>query len=376
MSVSFNTTIDIGSINTVLDQVNISREKNAQGPHLYVVVHPIAHTIGITHDKANASSLYTISEFIKTISVSIFNDIETRTMNRKQILALSNHMATFVKKSQKKGLLAKVTAYICSFFAKTKQTHTNFGNIQENIEKNLYTYGYREKEKEIIDPKTKKPFKSLVIQQVLGYSKEAAKRLEQRRIKEEQEKITEWTKFFNYPHNRSIEQFSKAFAEELYPNFNHQFYDQKVQYKLISDIFTDILSDMTIAIEKNELSPDEAFEQFEERFGNRILEKNHYSEAIDCNTFRDMMGRYVKDGKGKVAQDIPGDVDLITAWIEDYNNDTWKQDEERTLEYKLISDQDLFNLNTVLTTIVESKNFKEALSLYFHGVKKISPSLY
>lgn len=355
----------INTVNNAIKKV-VNSQHSVQDGRLYFIVHKDTGSFGLTTNKKQASSVHEVVSWIHEISENIFNHPENY-IERKAILKLSNNTNTFLKQfkqsqtSTEKNYFFDRIFRALSFFFQGKSIEGLIDNIQENLEKSLYTYGHSEKTYVPVDPETKQTRAPLTIRTTVKYSAEARKQRNRKRKAEFANGITVWNKLTKS--NISIKRFSEAFSSHFYEVFKNQIKDKKdeVLYDFVESLFFEFLNQ-----NKGRTSSTRAIKTFKDKFIKLIVKKNHQKmQGIDREIFRDIVGTLVHDGRDmRPAKDLPCDHPTIKQWIRDYEDRTWKSKEVREFRYDLMDKKKLKSVTAAVKEVMDRKAFKKALAMY------------
>jgi hypothetical protein len=354
---SISTSQRIDAINYALSQAVESRKQgNAEG-RTYLVIDTKTGMIGTTSDKTQASSMKQVMSTMNELSREIFNDRGDQSLNRDSIKKLRSNFSTFMRQYENKerGFFGKIAHQISSFvngFFKLDE------QINDNLDHRLAAYGLKEQ--------VKKNGETII--KTVAYEKKQPEIVLQRKMAEEG--INQLDKIKDAP-NLSPLRISKAFGEELNKAFESKWGYEKAASAFVIASFDTLLSDLTDQVENQQLSPEEAAQKFLSQLKDHILKNNEEKLELDRETFRDLVGDWVQDGKGSKRPDSLDMSDpAFKKLVKDYNSGDWKVGEERTLTQKVMNDETLKKMLNALDTTLNNETFEALLTHYFSQISK------
>lgn len=366
----------IQEINSVLEQVISSRSGDGKG-RLYVVIHLNSGMIGTTSNKRLASSMSEIAQFVQeradrmieqspeaggdaqkqikslqNLKKSFFTLCEQYEQKHQSILARIAHFFSFSKTFRKTSeLIAKTTKHLNSqinrvHLSTIPQSDTDYGK---------YTRDINGKETEC----------------GLSYANYAAKRGMQKAVGESELGITPFSKLSESKINQ--ENLINTLKVELSAHFNLGFRSDGMAVSFTLDMFNEILEKLNSEVIADQISPEEALSQFENRLKEAIISKNEETIEFDRETFRDIVGRMVKDGRGSPAKNFPSDHPDVKMLIREYNQDLWVDKKNsagevinpRKLTYKNMDEAILQKMDNELSQILKREEVKNVLLRFF-----------
>lgn len=337
----------IQEVNAALDKV-IKSQKNING-HVYLVINSKTGKIETTNDKAQASSMREVLIMLDELTKTSLTNADIKS-NRQAIYELRPKFDTFMKTYENKErkffpkILYKIVSFVRGIFQLKEQ-------IQENIDNRLAIYGYKNK--------GEKNEKSM------GYAKYAERELYKRKMQEGS--VNQFDKIKDSS-DLDILAISKAFDEELYKEFSPRWAKEQGAVEFVSGTFGDVLTELTDQVESEQFSAEEAKAQFFSLLKGRLLQKNRETLELDRETFKDLVGSRVKDGKGvKVPKDMDVKSEEVLKLITDYNTGVW-QEGEKTLTKDIMDEEMFAKMNQALSKILDTGIFKTVLNNYFSQV--------
>jgi len=342
---------NIGDVNAILGRFAESRQpnvSNVQG-RLYLVIDARTNTIGLTSDKRHASSLKEVAGWINEFAQKT---LSSGPATREEINDLRARCHVLVE-SLPKTRLQKIAGVLFGY----KTAKEAIQQVGYAIDDHLSSYGKVQKSRTLVDfSDPKNPIKS---------TREMDKSLSYADYGERQAKLKSDVRN-NFEKTKDLEEIDQeditgAFNDELAFGLYPKFPADRNMHRLATGAFEDLLDQFSE--DKRGLSPAELLTNFKSQLRAAIEKRNHVRESVGRDTFRDLMGNKVKDGKGKPADDI--DLNSVKQLIQEYNDGTWPPEEERMLEYDAIPPDKLRKKMQLLASIIDSEAFHGVMLKYF-----------
>lgn len=334
----------IGEVNAIFDQVVISRlssSKNKSG-RLYFVIDKHTNMVGLTSDKAHASS---IKQFAGWIDESIKHTETSGPTNRLELRNLQERLNTFAK-----PLPLTWLEKIKNFFG------IKFESNKEAVEKVVHNID----ERIAADP--------TYPQKVISYSEDVVGSEGKPPLKQKHVQHVQTFESISNSQNIDFNDFTNAFSAQVgeIGRLNPNWSSHKAIHSLVTAAFNDLIGSFFDT--HSELSPEDMVRQFKLELSKLIEDRNHVSHMVDRDLFKDLMGIKVKGGKNRPAEEIDSTLPNIKELIKAYNEGTWKE-EERLLEYDIIPEENVAKKDSILNSIFNDANFDQALGRYFEALK-------
>lgn len=348
---------DIKDINFVLEWALHSKSSK----RLYVVIDPRTNSIGLTQNKKLATPTKKIAIWVNQFSKQA---VQNNSVDRSALRSLNDRLFEVGKMfKNSKGFFQKIIDRIFGDKISKDIDETYVG-----IEKRLATYGMQKRPKFFVEfdkagKREKKSHKDM--EQTLSYEKHAqnikADKLKQDGIIDHFEKV----KNLEDP---SAQDITRAFNDQFSKVFDAKWAPEKAAYMLVTSVFDDLLQEDSDLIET--MSPEETLSWFKKQLLLNIVAKNSETLVMDRDTFRDLMGNKVKDGMGnKIPESIDTGSSQVRKLIKEYNENSWTNGMEKTLEYDIMDGKSLAKMKSALLPIINSEDFNSALLKYFSHLK-------
>lgn len=269
--------------------------------------------IGLTTSKKLASGKNELYGFINELSKSAIKDTS---VSRDSLQQLSNLLSNYVRISQPKGRVGKLMQAL-----RDKIWPANKRNVESAFDlltNKLSDYGT----KQVTDLNTWSK-----IDKKQTYAQYAEGEL---RKKVEAETDLNAFDLLSAQKKPSLTQVVSGFKNQFQKNVTVSFAGQRIALTFLQQQVANVLDDLYGEVQKKKLTPDQAIEQFLPRFKEAVIKHNQVTLEFDREDFKEIMGKAVKGGKGKIP-DLPSD-DKIKQLIKEYNDGTWVEEKDESGE--------------------------------------------
>lgn len=350
---------NIKDINAIFNRLETSRSPNILKTQrrLYLVIDTQTQMLGLTFDKKNASSLKQVARWINEFTQKT---LSSDSVSREEIKNLRERCSIFAE-SLPETLFQKTLNLLFDY-------RTEKGAAKETcytLDDRLADYGKRQRQRVLVDlSDPNNPIKhNQEVSETISYATHGEMQANSKdRVKNSFEKIKDLEK-------PDEEEITEAFNDELGAKLSSKWASDRAIHKLVTGVFQDLLNQFSKS--QGEWTPEELLADFKKQLGTAIEKRNHVSESIDRDTFRDLIGEKVNDGKRKPADDINLSSQGVKKLIEEYNNGNWLPNEERLLEYDVMNTDDKDKLQKIVEPILNSEAFDTTIINYFKRLKEV-----
>jgi hypothetical protein len=355
----FLETQPIENINDILGTVIESR-KGKSHEHVYLVIK--SGQISTTKNKKEASPMKEVLLTLKAISHEIFSDIDKQAISREAVKAFRIHLDNFIlthyldeKRGFFKDRIRLIMFYVRGFFNLTQE-------IQNQLDMRMSAYGYKNHPKKVYGENVQYTPNGQIISKTLEYKRTI--NYEECKIRHEEEEINQFEKIKESVHLDS-EDISKAFGIELNKALGKTKWS-KGAIRFITESFDHVLEQVVNQVEVGTLSSEQEIKKFHEIFIEYLNSRNRETIELDREMFRDMVGERVIDGIGRsTIEDIDVRSTEFQQLVKDYNDQTWKTGENKSLTLIYMNEEDFSKMNEVLNKVINNQDFKAVIDHLF-----------
>lgn len=383
----------IKDINKQLDVV--VKQGHTHEGRFYIVVDPKTFDISLTPIKSMASSMKEVAQWMDQVSQKILQNPER--LNRADLVKLQHNFQELTKlyQTKERGFFTNIAYKVYNLLTSTNKLMIESGAklksiktaIKEEEAKPEKDYGKVEKfrklikniDEEVVIKREDFQTQDAVVDSSIEYADSqghvrAKKRYEISKTNQLEKIQADEDLDFDTLLKATQVEFDKEFKNSVPParmvnrSVSNMF---KLSSGLVKGLLYDVLDEVSRDVESNQLNREEALQKFKTLIKTDILDKNHETLEVDRSTFRDLVGSLVKDGNTGMGpiETIDLDSPQVEKLVKDYNDDSWVEGEERPLEYTLMDDKMIGEVDTALNNLFNSPSFNEAVLNYFHQIQ-------